>query len=341
MIDYEVKGEIPDNRLSFSKIRTVHTCAEKFRLQYVVKARGLVGLPLILGSNWHVGLEHGIKRIIDSVVPKTKEVVEVAVESLKIDLKKTKSLDLDDEFDNSKAIAKDDLKKMSHLAFEKIKETFRPISSESDFTFYLNDGTKVVGRKDCEETVADGLCLTEMKSTKMAPQTLIMFDWQMAIYQASKKTIKSLKKFFAVRRKNRNRDVDIIEYKRTALPEGFIQDVLKGIKQTGQQIKDYSLSGYPKTSDLRTCSWCQYRYGCRPDIFSPSRELVIEDVTKNVLYSSNGEKGEYQNETERDSSHPTAKNPVNRANHKQQGNVGTFKRSPDAGSKSDKLPSHF
>src|SRR3990167_3504374 len=96
MIDYDVKGEIPDNRLSFSKIRTVHTCPEKFRLQYVEKVRGMIGLPLILGSNWHVGLEHGIKRIIDSVVPKTKEVVEVAVESLKIDLKKTKSLDLDD-----------------------------------------------------------------------------------------------------------------------------------------------------------------------------------------------------------------------------------------------------
>ena len=326
------------DHLSFSRINTFDFCPEKYRLQYVQKARGLVGLPLLLGSNWHVGASHGIKQMIESKTPKTKEVVEVAVEALKSEMKKEQRLDLESDFDNDKKVASDDLKKMMSEGFEQIKATVNPIESEGDFSFTLDDGLKVTGRKDCiEKLPMGGEILTEFKTTKQSPQKLVLFDPQMMIYQNSKPTIKALKKFIVYRHKNKNRDITIYQFTKNAFPKEVIQEQLSDIQKIGSQIKTASVSGYRKTSDLRKCSWCQYRWGCRPELFSPERENSVDDVHERVLFTTNEKKqGEKNNEDDGKTG-----SSFNTGDRKRQRNRGSFGSGFDNSRAGAKLPSGF
>lgn len=284
----EVAGEVPGDHLSFSKIKTVQTCAYKFKLQYVDKVRGLVRIPLLLGKNFHLAHEYGVLEMIDRKTPKVAEVVEVGVESLKKELKKTKGIDFT-EFDNSKSIAKDDLKKMIGLSFPENIKTIRPLSREAvekSFEFQLDSEIKVQGRIDLLETGADGDGITELKTSTRKPNDLLVFDWQTSIYQSSQKSIRWMKKLLTLRHQNKNRDITVLQYYKKADSPEWIEEILTSLRQIKEMIKGFSIFGYPKTSDLTTCSWCSFRYGCRPDIFN--HEGKIEGIIeKKILFSSN------------------------------------------------------
>mgnify|MGYP001599183086 CR=1 FL=1 len=292
--NYEIEGEIPDGRLSFSKIKTFGTCPHKFWLQYVEKARGLVRIPMLLGKSFHAGQEHGLKEMIEKRTPSTKEIEEVAVENLKIDFKKEHGLDYT-EFDNSKVVAKDDLKRMAGNSFDIISKTFKPISSEKQFDFKLDDNTDVRGRIDAIEDNEKGRGITEFKTTTRKPPVLTTFDSQTTIYQYAEQGIKWIKKFFVIRHLTKNRDISIyIDWKKKD-PQSLVDDILDSMKKVKDMIKGCSLNGYPKTNDLTICSWCQYRKGCRPEIFG--KEDKIESIINRSLVFTTSErlKGEVKN----------------------------------------------
>lgn len=268
--DYLVEGEVPEGRLSFSRIKTFRFCPEKFRLQYVEKARGLVRVPMVLGSNWHSGISHGIQRMIDRAVPKTREVVEKAVESLRIEmnrLKRNHRIDFT-EFDPSAAQARDDLMRMAHHGFNALQKIVKPKYTERPHTVMLDAETPVNGVTDIEEEEKKQVGIVELKTTTRKPNDLLVFDWQEGIYQLMVPAAKWLKKFFVVRKKTKNRDIEIYRYLRKANSQVVQLRTVRDIQSTKEQIKAASVHGYPKTSDLQTCSWCAYRYGCRPEIFS-------------------------------------------------------------------------
>lgn len=286
---YDPIPNLPDNRLSFSKIKTWTFCHYKFFLQYVDKAKGLVRIPRLLGSNWHLGQEHGIKTMIESHTPKTKEVVEVAVESLKIDLRKRWALDFDD-FNRNKKDAKDDLKKMAAHGFEQIVKTFRPLTSEKTFEFDLDSETTVAGRIDVTEFIQDeGEGITEMKTTTRQPRDLIVFDAQTSIYQSWKTSVKWLKKFFLIRHTDAARNVSVVVLKKQADSPEWIASIISDLKKIKQQMLTASMYGYDKTADLQTCSWCDFRRGCRPELFN-HEDNVGKIISKEILFSTDPKK---------------------------------------------------
>jgi CRISPR/Cas system-associated exonuclease Cas4 (RecB family) len=280
-----IEGEIPEGRLSFSKIKTFTWCPHMFYLRYVEKVKGLVRIPMILGGKWHLGQEFGIKRMIEKSTPKTKEVVEFAVEELKIEFKKKNKIDFT-EFDPNKSMAKDDLKRMVEYGFAEIVRTFKPTGSEVHFDFKLDEDTLVKGVADVEEETEEGQGLTEMKTTTRKPSDLIVFDWQTSIYAYAKKTYKWMKKLFVIRHINNNRDITILQLKKAVDSPEWLADVIKSMKQIKEMIKTCSLFGYPKTSDLQTCSWCAYRYGCKPELFSYENK-VSKIISKKILFTNN------------------------------------------------------
>lgn len=287
--EYQIEGYVPDGKLSFSRIKTVQTCAHKYYLQYVEKAKGMSRIPMLLGRNWHSAQEYGIKKMIEKSMPKKSEVVEVGVESLKIDLKKTKAIEFT-EFDSSKDLAKSDLKNMIHFGFEKIAESFIPKASEHEFKFNLPDEekTEVQGRIDVMEKDEEGDGITEMKTTARKPHPLVAFDWQTSIYQYGKESVKWLKKFFVIRHKNIARDLEIQIYRKKADSPETLKSIIDSVMQIKQAIKTFTIYGFPKTQDLQTCKWCAFRFGCRPEIFQYENNLKEFVSIEAVEYVGSG-----------------------------------------------------
>ena len=286
-----LEGKLPDGHLSFSRIKTFCWCPNKYYLNYVKRVQGLVGVPMLLGLNYHSGVEHGLKAIIAKGTPKTRDIVEKAVEGLKFDFETQQGIEFD-EFDANPGTAVDDLARITDIGFKTIQKTFKPVHSERDFIFTLDSETKIHGRTDVEELTAEGVGITEMKTTRRAPRDVTLFDWQTSIYQHAKgSTVKWLKKFIIVRSMNSNRDITIMQFRKQKDSPAWTADILKSMRQIKEQIKSCSVFGYPKTPDLQICTWCQYRHGCRPELFSHESNIG-KIIAKDILFSTNYKKQE-------------------------------------------------
>ena len=277
--------EQSDFMMSFSRYSTFLRCPYQYFLSYIEKIKSPPSLAMLLGSSFHKGQQYATEQMIATQTPSTKDVVEVSITEFET---QTEDGNYErDDFDHSKTVTKDDLARMSGLTFEYSTAKSNPVQAEKRIELDLGDGVRLQGYMDRLEKVEDGVGVVESKTSKRKSPIYEVFDPQTSIYQRAEPNVRGVRRVLTLRHETKARDVSVIQYTKKPDSLTVMDDVLLSVKSVYFAIKNCMKVGFPKTSNLQNCSWCNHRKTCRPHLFGGTIE---EQIRVDSLFTTKVEK---------------------------------------------------